>query len=282
MKSSTFITFLLLLGLIGCGEDSGSPNRRPAPENTTPPLTTEGSLSGHLHRTLGNKVLSAQETIKYLLTPDSQNQSYRTIPTLNLDDEGSYRNVRTLGEHKGRPGSVCGIGNGLSLSQRLENCTELNGARSVWEASLHGAAGEADWKLVARNASGHEVWLDTRTQMIWADASSGANWCRASGNTEEACNDLNGTQTTPICRSGIAGIDNITWRLPTRNDFLLADLDGMRFVLPINEEEGFWTATLDSQSVLRDKAWVYLSAQGTLRSASFESTQPVRCIGASL
>lgn len=272
---------MLLIGLVGCGEDSGGPNRRPGPETTTPPLVIEGSVPGHLHRTLGNKVYSAEETLKYLLNTENQHPSYRTIPLLGMDDEGSFRNVRTLGDHKGRPGSVCGIGSGLSLRQRLENCSEINGTRSIWEAALLGAAGEADWKLVARNANGHEIWMDTRTQMLWADASSGTNWCRASGNTEESCNDLNGSLDNRICRPGIAGIDNIIWRLPTRNDFLQADLDGMRFVLPINEEEGYWTATLDSRSVLRDKAWVYESAQGTLKSSSFEATHPIRCIGAS-
>lgn len=269
---------LLLFG--SCGEDYGK-GRRPTVNPAIPGqlVTAEIGVPTYLHRDRGQAVLSSEDAIAYLLDPGSQRDELRSIPLLEKDDEGSSLNARTLGEAKGRPGVPCGLQSGLSLKGRLADCAEKNLEKASWEAVRFGVSGEADWKLLARNNFGLEIWMDQRTKMLWADASSGANWCEAAGNTQEACAALLPNFESRVCQ-GIAGIGDISWRLPTRNDFLQADLDGIRFVLPLNIENGFWTATLDSASVLRDKAWVYESEQGTLSSAAIKSLRPVRCIGA--
>lgn len=278
MKSTCFLSLVVLFTLVSCGEDAGSPRRRAKPETVKPPLTTDkNGIPSHLHRDRGTKVMNSNEAIAYLLDEANQTAAYRSIPMVNIDDEDSSR---TLGEHKGRPQEVCGQGDNLAASKRIEDCAKVNKAKSSWESSLLGTAGEADWKLVSRNASGHEVWMDMRTNMMWTDMSSGSNWCRAAGNTEEICKDLNLSSDNRVCKK-IPGLNNISWRLPTRNDFLQADLDGIRYVLPRNVEEGYWTATVDSTSVLRDKAWVYKSEHGTLTTAAFSASRPVRCIGVS-
>ncbi len=279
MKLALISTLLLPL-LLSCGEDYGK-GRRSTADKKQPGefITADSGTPAHLHRDNNQTVMSSRDAVAYLLDSSIQRDEIRSIPLRDKDDEGSERNVKTLADAKGRPGVSCGMKPELTLQGKISDCRDKNKERSVWEATRLGAAGEADWKLVARDNFGLEIWIDMRTNMLWADASSGANWCEASGNMEKDCKDLLAGFDKRICQD-IGSVANITWRLPTRNDYLQADLDGIRFVLPTNIEEGFWTATMDSNSTLRDKAWTYESQQGTLRSAAIRSLKPVRCIGA--
>lgn len=279
MKLTLFNALFISL-LLSCGEDYGK-GRRPT-VNTKQPgefVTADLGIPAHLHRDNKQSIFSSRDAITYLLDSSAQREEIRFIPLMAKDDEGSSLNVKTLSDAKGRPGVSCGTRPELSLQGKITDCAEKNKEKAIWEATLFGASGEADWKLVARDSFGLEIWIDMRTNMLWADASSGSNWCEAAGNTEEACSTLLGSFDKRTCQN-IAKLTNIVWRLPTRNDFLQADLDGIRFVLPTNSEAGFWTATMDSASVLRDRAWVYESLQGTLRSAAIKTLKPVRCIGA--
>lgn len=276
----TLLSALIIPLLLSCGEDYGKGRRSTAQKKPTGEfVTAELSIPAHLHRDNNQSIMSSRDAVAYLLDPSVQRDEIRAVPLRDKDDEGSVQNVKTLGDAKGRPGISCGIEPVLTLQGKIADCAEKNKERSIWEATRFGAAGEADWKLVARDKFGLEIWIDMRTNMLWADASSGANWCEASGNLEKDCKDLLESFDKRTCQN-IGEVANITWRLPTRNDFLQADLDGIRFVLPTNLEAGFWTATLDSASVLRDRAWVYESQQGTLKSVAIKSLRPVRCIGA--
>lgn len=274
------LSALVLPFLLSCGEDHGKGRRPTVKKDTvTPPVTTESGVPSYLHRDRGQRVLTTHEAISYLLDENNQTSARRSIPIIATDDEGSFSNVRTLPEAKnGRPTEVCGVGVNKTLGERISDCAQKNGSKAIWEASLYGAAGESDWKLVHRNINRYEVWIDLRTNMVWADASDGARWCKAAGNTEDRCKDDLDSAADRICKT-VAGIDNVIWRLPTRNDFLQADLDGMRFVLPNNTERGFWTATINSASSTRTSAWTYRSEQGTLKSEPFSEVMAVRCIG---
>lgn len=274
------LTGLILPLLMSCGEDYGKGRRATAQKNQSGEfVTAELGIPAHLHRDNNQSIMSSRDAVAYLMDPSGQSDEIRSVPLRDKDDEGSIQNVKTLGDAKGRPGVICGIKPELTLQGKISDCAEKNKERAIWESTRFGAAGEADWKLVARNKFGLEIWIDMRTNMLWADASSGANWCEASGNMEKDCKDLLVSFDKRICQN-IGELSNINWRLPTRNDFLQADLDGIRFVLPTNIEAGFWTATMDSASVLRDRAWVYESQQGTLKSVAIKSQKPVRCIGA--
>lgn len=278
MKIALFSTLLLPL-LLSCGEDYGKGRRPTVSKQPGQFVTAELGIPAYLHRDNNESILSSKDAINYLLDPSTQTNGIRSVPLMEKDDEGSSLNVKTLDSAKGRPGVVCGIKSELTLQGRISDCAEKNKEKAIWEATKFGASGESDWKLVARDSFGLEVWLDMRTNMLWADASEGATWCEASGNTQEKClKDLSNFENR-ICQN-VGKITNISWRLPTRNDFLQADLDGMRFVLPVNVQSGYWTATLDSKSVLRELAWVYKSEQGTLESRPIGTDMPVRCIGA--
>lgn len=283
MKTVQLAVLVALTTLVGCGGDSGGSPRRPSrnnPEVTIPGLEGENQqIPSQGHRDRGFRILPSLEAIPFMQENPTSTR-YRSIPDIATDDEGSKNNVITL---ETRPKETCGQGEGLSLTERKTNCATRNNKLKnfLWSATASGAAGEADWALVSRNSAGFEIWQDYRTGMVWSDIiSSGANWCNAAGNAEEVCREMKGTS---LCLGKIGGLDNVTWRLPTRNEFMQADLDGLRFVLKISESEtDFWTATLDSASIARDKAWVYRVTQGTLTSASFSNAKAVRCIGVSV
>ncbi len=282
MKSSFFLILLSLTALVGCGEDAGS--HRGELETVTPPITEEEIfiLPSHLHRTNGLALLtSKQEAIEILAT--SLPVGYRTIPLMALDDEGTPdKNVRTR-TSLGRPTANCGTTLNTTVSERLINCSNINGTTATWDGS-NGASGESTWRLVTKDGS-QEIWADLRTGHLWSDVQDAtANWCQASGNrTKEVGAAINcetaAVDVTCIGKT-IMGVTNVKWRLPTRNDFLQADLNGLRFVLKASGAAGFWTATMNSKATTRNEAWAYVQEQGTLESAVLTEDRQVRCVGA--
>jgi hypothetical protein len=73
---------------------------------------------------------------------------------------------------------------------------------------------------------------------------------------------------------------SVDWRLPTIEDWRLANINGVRHVLP-NMGRGFWSASVDSS--YRDSAWLFHGGYGSIyhsyyviRDSSFYS---VRCVG---
>jgi hypothetical protein len=164
---------------------------------------------------------------------------------------------------------------------------------ATWDGTNSGASGESIWKLVSRTSSGQETWLDTRTGLVWSDIVKNAsginlfNWCQASGNDQNDttteiidCNELNAGESVCVGASYEGSENQVKWRLPTRNDFLLADINGARFVLKKETEQGLWTATLKSGVVGRNEAWVYDSQFGILSSGLLSTQRQVRCVGA--
>lgn len=280
MKRS-LMSLALLLVTIGCGEDY-SAGRRKLIDRDTPGLGGEDEpllVASQLHRSRPNPVFSTMTEID-LIVSGNLNAGYRTIPSMFTDDEGKNgANVRTK-TSLGRPTVNCGMNAGLSVTQRIQDCANLNVDRASWIGRANGASGESTWSLVALSEN-QEVWLDTRTGLLWSDLQTATNWCKASGNTQSG-NTVNCATmaTSEPCISSVA-LKNITedWRLPTRNDYLQADLDGLRFVMK-EAPTGFWTATVDSQSEDRSVAWVYVQTQGTLEKASMTQDRNVRCVGA--
>lgn len=285
------IYLVLLTCIVSCGEDVGT-NRKKAPlDRTTPGLETDTSIRSSIHRRNGATTISYKEEIELTRSGDLS-QNYVAIPQMELDDEGTDgKNVNFLSS-LGRPTSVCGETSGFdSVSERIADCAAKNGTKATWSGARNGAAGEGDWKLVYLNAAGIEIWQDTRTNMLWSDlmvvnSQTNFNWCQASGNSQGLI-----PETTIDCQTLQANInacqavsisgtnDQINWRLPTRNDFLQADLDGARLVLKPETPTGLWTATMKAGSSGRTEAWVYHSKDGTLTSDTLTSSRRVRCIG---
>ncbi|MFP5385942.1 MAG: hypothetical protein ACLGHN_07670 [Bacteriovoracia bacterium] len=294
-----FVTLFIPLSLVflaSCQDVSS--NRRQgqnrSPERSNPELGTEGrdEVRSQLHREKGSPVLSYAEEISKTLSNDLSDRLYRIIPDMDKDDEGSFRNVITMND-LGRPNVNCGLGSAFSgIDARITDCFQKNGNRSIWEGEKYGAAGEGLWKLVSLNGTGKEIWFDGRTGMVWSyirtnsESENLVNWCQASGNDENQtntatvdCNDL--AEGESLCaREVLSEVGTqVKWRLPTRNDYLQADINGFRFVLPHEGEQGLWTATIRAAASGRNEAWVYRSTEGTLSAAALSSNHYVRCIG---
>lgn len=242
------------------------------------------TISSQLHRIKGTAILAAsEETAQAEKLP----VGYDNIPRLEESDDGINSNSVTL---QTRPLVECGMTSGLTTAQRLRDCADKNPAHSEWKGTTNGNAGEGVWKLMARNLQGREVWLDEKTGLVWSDilvsnanVNIQANWCQASGNKETAlieggidCADIG---TTSRCESAaILGLSSgdFSWRLPTRGDYLQADINGARFVLP-RTNNNVWTATVSSQN--REQAVTINMQSGVLSTIDRDQELLIRCIG---
>ena len=276
---------LPLMGLLvySCGGDVGS--RTDAPETTTPTATAEENhtVASQLPRSKGSTVLSSLEEISNIVNGTLSQTNYRTIPNMAIDDEGSSVNV-TLAS---RPALDCGNTIELGgINNRIAACAKAQASTATWDGIVNGHAGESVWKLVYNNTlTAKEVWLDTKTGHVWSDLIDAGNWCQASGN-KQTISDVAGVDCeteaglvnlcTNLTVPGLAS--NVTWRLPTRNDYLQAELDGIRFVLK-SSTQAFWTATVQAASAHRNMAWTF-QPDGSVAALSMLENRPVRCIGA--
>jgi hypothetical protein len=288
MKVFFLITMFVFLD--GC-EDI--PNKRkplPLTDVTKPQVSTLGPntvLNSQLPRERGAQILSYADEIKKILANDLSEKLYRQVPLIEKDDEGSSLNVLTMND-LGRPQIDCG-GDGVfsGINARLLDCFNKNNNSSLWIGQIHGASGESVWKLVTKVGS-KEVWLDDRTGLVWSYVLPSVNWCKASGNTEMDstfvkfnCSTLSELQS--VCAGNTLDLlgTQVKWRLPTRNDFLQADLNGLRFVLKKESAtQGLWTSTIRAASSKRGEAWVYHSLEGTLSADTLDADHGVRCVGA--
>jgi hypothetical protein len=224
---------------------------------------------------------------KVLSTAEEINQAtnlpvgYDNIPRLDEADDGLGNSAVRL---MIRPTVECGMEPSFTTAQRLRDCATKNPAYSEWKGLVNGNAGEGNWKLLARNSSGREVWLDESTGLFWSDVVATSNWCQASGNTEPSlindgidCNVI-GAGVSRCESAAVLGLPaaDIAWRLPTRGDFLQADLNGARFVLPRTTTQ-VWTATLAGDN--REQAWSITVQTGVLSKVARDQSLGIRCVG---
>jgi hypothetical protein len=275
MHLQLVIAILMSFILSSCG-DVSSNQRRDNSETIIPGLGADASIVSHIHRTRGEATITYAEEIQRLLRNETS-FNYRKIPDLDLDFEGGTNVSRVT--QLGRPQVACGslaedAMNGVEA--RLADCKiknqDIKGSTYLWNGVANGAAGEGIWQLVSLRGE-TELWKDLKTGMVWS---------KASGNMETGtninCAFLAGNVS--LCSGKILTWlgDDIEWRLPTRNDYLQADLDGLRLVLTqTTAVKTYWTATLDSMNKLN--AWTYSLPQGQLSSSPVEESKLVRCIG---
>lgn len=187
------------------------------------------------------------------------------IPNPDRDTDSSV--IRAIA-----PDADCGIGAMNTLSARITDCNTKNPATHLWDSKLSGISGEGDWMLVTKQGN-FTLWMDVTTGLIWSDLVQTANWSTASG--------ARGMEATAICRADADNValgkipdTQIQWRLPTRSDFLMADINGARFVLP-NLDQQYWTASHDGNS----SAWSIFQETGILEKESENQVLSVRCVG---
>jgi hypothetical protein len=241
----------------------------------------------------------------------------RLVPMIKDDDGESGTNVIKYNRTGLR---ICGTDAATSTYEsKIADCATHNGTSSRWLGS-DGNSGHGNWTLVtvadsqgspdpdgtACNAGGvtcHEIWRDDRTGLLWSDRlPTTLNWCRATGsNLGTICSVSSNQPGTPVslCAEGSgrnvsnsydsekgdfrlnSGAINVRWWVPTRYDWMEAEENGVRFVLPNISAENFWTSSADSSDLT--KAWIFKNS-GSLGGA-FETLSMTngstytRCVG---
>lgn len=255
--------------------------------------------------------MMAQKTLKEELTlgTSALPSGYRKVPDLTKDDDGYSGGSVTFAS---RPTQVCGTTQN-TVEARVAQCAELNAALASWDGSVVGNAGQALWKLVTYNGT-HEVWRDERTGLLWSDRLGQTNWCRATGSSgggpygqvdpynfcdnvlyqpiqatpESWCTEDAGFNTPGAYDSMKGGMrlaatpssPSISWRLPTLYDYQMANIDGIRFVLPNMTAGAAWAWTSTIVSPFRDDAWYFFGDLGYFNSFQrMNGAGSVRCLG---
>lgn len=286
MRFQGLITFLSLMTLLaGCGEEVSS-NRKggtTSPRQTqTPEIDPSTVLLSGIHRERGSSPLTYRQEIK----KNGEGTTIRPIPDIRLDDEGTEGLSVTSAS---RPTVNCGLVRTSTLNEKIDDCSKKNGSKASWNGTNFASSSEGMWRLVAKTEAGKEFWVDTRTGMIWSDQLDDANWCQASGNSQGTSDEIGvDCQTEGAGKSLCTNYDPlelplVSWRLPSRNDYLQADLDGIRFVLKKVTDNTFWTATTASTAApaKREFAWTYSMGNGTLIAEEMITARHIRCIGTS-
>lgn len=289
--TNAVLSLCFLSTLVGC-DDVSSNRKQATPDRITPGVEADPSIRSAIHRRRNSAVISYTEEISQTLSGNLSARVYFPVPDMEIDDEGTNNGNIVTRTSLGRPKTTCGAGSGFqSVNARINDCEAKNGTSARWDGYIYGAAGEGSWRLVSLLENGKEIWLDERTNMVWSDlmtvnAQNKFNWCKASGNEQGATVDMivdcqsladaesvcHGNQTENIG-------SQIVWRLPTRNDYLQADLDGLRFALRVINGETLWTATMKAGVAGRNEAWIYNPKEGTLASSLLTNEVYVRCIG---
>lgn len=282
-----YVTLALLGALItACNSDDISKNR--SEPFGQPQITETVVVTSGIQRERGSKPITYTREIEI----NSEGLQIRNIPDVRLDDDGLDGKNASTRTSKGRPTTPCGLTAKTTLKDKTADCAleSKNGEKALWNGTTEAGSAEGSWALVtlAEDTSDdgkYEVWLDQRTGMVWSDIiSSSANWCEASGNQQATSDDIgiNCAETgkgLSLCTNlNLSELPKVNWRLPTRADYLQADLDGIRFVLS-RSESTFWTATTSSDVTKRDKAWSYHMTFGTLIAELMDTSRSVRCIG---
>ena len=288
-----FQALMLMTGLTLLSScDDVASNRGSKPEAVRPPLSTDTTpltIPSGMFRERATEILYYNSEAK---SGNDTNGLYRLVPSMETDHEGTIGKTIAHRTELGRPVTECGLNLKSTINERIADCAKINTTKASWSGVKFGTSSEGRWDLVVLKEltadNTVELWMDRRTGMIWSDVQRSTNWCEASGNNQNEISDVLGVDcqklnVKSVCvGKEILGLPGIRWRLPTRNDYLQADIDGLRFVLKKGNGAGFWTATLSSTSALRELAWVYNSEVGTLVAENLKLDKQSRCIGAPL
>lgn len=264
-----FLSLVTLLFCLSCMEAADNPtpkskaeNPRGEEGNSTQPLEA-GQMRAHAFRIKGETQLTYKKMQDNMQL--GKEDSYRIVPNPDKDHDKNVTVAKDIGKEK------CGIGSELNtIAKRIADCkAKLGVEKTFWEGKVNGISGEGNFTLVVNNE--HEIWYDDSTGMVWSDEIEQDDWTNASG---EGMPDLSNEKF--VCNQ----IDDITkeevrWRLPTRADFLQADLNGARYVLP-RLGVTYWTATSVDGG---NKAWAILQKTGILSESFMSEKHSIRCVG---
>lgn len=263
------LSLITLLFCVSCMEAADNPvpkakegDKKPESETKTP-AANAAVLNAHAFRVKGSTQITYEKMRQNISLGKESN--YRTIPNPDKDNDGNVDFADDFGP------ANCGTESSLgTVSARIANCASIfTEVKSTWNGELKGISGEGKFLLVMKNNS-NLVWIDELTGMLWSNSIDKGNWNQASGNIADASTD------EFICNRITGFTDGeVSWRLPTRSEFLQADINGARFVLPLVSDT-YWTATSVDKGLY---AWAIEQSTGSLKSTHKDTELSVRCIG---
>ena len=259
------LLFTVLFNLVSCLENESAPRRPEAtptdnpgpqtPTDTDSDFNLEDTLPSLFYRDRGTKSIPLMGVRKALAAGDLPTGLYmypKQVQT--MDSEVIYQ------AHKY---NNCGFSEEITtVKDSITNCLEANPANATWDATQNGTSGEADWKLVYVGSDDLIIWQDQRTGLLWTNIIQQKNF-------KEARDE--------ICQNSFT-LENTLWKLPNRNEFLMADINGARFVLD-ETDNIFWTETA---SINNNKAWAIKQDTGVLIEEDVDNSLNIRCVGVSL
>ena len=148
--------------------------------------------------------------------------------------------------------SVCGLRG--SVRDRLSDCAAFNGAR------------KGQYLVVTRMIGGREILLDIKTQTLWSPSLEGKF---SQFKAIEAC---------ATKRPEFADIQEVTWSLPTADDYSYARKNGLQktYTGGLNQE-WFWSQTVVPFDGL--VAYVYDGSSGDIAYHNRNGKMSARCVG---
>lgn len=276
MRNNIYLGLVSLLLMTSCftatKNDSANPNAPTVPRVNPGEAGDDDLLSSKAREVLFSQayreVGSQQYTLNKLNELLAKNEKPAKIhfipdPSTDIYDSVTSYNKAPIN---------CGYGDDIeSINERINDCKAKNGENYQWLGSVNGNSGEGTWTLVYVSGV-TRVWLDENTGLVWSPPISETNWNNASGSSVADTDYRCSTTKLPMFTS-----QEITWRLPTRNELLQADLNGSRSVIShLNAK--YWSA---SASVQTDKAWAIEFNTGSLELAdkSDNTNYKTICIG---
>lgn len=263
------------------------------------------------------KLTTTAETTTYAGT-NTLPAGYRAIPKIDTDTDGAVLNGTpqvTVVDRSAWGAMTCGLSG--TLAARISNCnktwtgdTSANAGQGVWQLVTRTAVGKEVWK----DASTGLIWSSlVSTGINWCKGIGSNNSANvnivnqnlaeddpnnicdqifyqnqlATDNVVSACAEFVGTTTTDsnIDNSGKSNLNaasspSVRWRVPTMYDYMLANHNGLRFVLPDMQVGSLgteWTSTV--YSVDRSKAFAFDAATGQRSVQSRSFLNNIRCVG---
>lgn len=283
---------LVILAIYSCGATKNSDRENGGGgTNGTPNRDIQKFEPGKFQTTTITNTYRDRGTVQLTILDEISKTISGTLPkTLSQIPQFERHNDESVIKVSALPNEKSDCGNSelstMTIKARIADCALKNKDNEnsyQWLGKTNGISSEGNWYLVANSndtTSNYKLWVDENTNLVWSDiVSYKADFFKATGTTDgttsyaadRVCQTLD---KNPQHALGKIHSSKISWRIPTRNDFLQADLDGSRFVLP-NTETLVWTGSYHKD----DKAWAIKQSTGELVLTNIGDEIAVRCVG---
>lgn len=287
----------IITNLVACGAAKNSKSRSGEnPENNPPDRDIQPADSDQLQKTLRSHMFRNKESQQLsfygerdALAKKELPKTHRTIPDAQRDVDTNVVRPEKIASPEAGCGNYSGVDadQAVSIKARYNNCKDVQGDINAvtWFGKNKAINGEGFWRMIANSSYTENekvfnkiIWQDLSTALLWSDLSASYTWEEATGITNKDSRPCLSKSDTPKHELGRIHPSFVTWRMPNRNEFLQADLNGSRFVLP-NTSDYIWTASFGGTQNGVDMAWAIKVSTGELKLMPTSTELATRCIG---